>query len=291
MKSAGTPLFILAAVAGNLPPGSDAFTVSPQASSTAKLCDKHRAMGVSTLSPDLLTGPLIPPEQVEIFGYTNEEETVSPDLYSQEQKGVNLLEGGEPAFSYESFATNFPIANNMMIASGKAAVADLFAQAAIAQTGIDALDWQRTFLFCLFGAFYQGGFQYMYQVNLFSKVFDNVEQFTSQPWAEKLKDGAGLKSLGAQVILDLIIMSSIYLPTYYTFKASIFSGTMDPSMWLHDGIASYGSHFGRDEAQLLSVWLPADLFLFSCPLVMRLPLRQVVSLFYTAYLSSATFGN
>ena len=271
-------------------PNSQAFTVGPQSSSVGKFSNKQPPLPVSTLANDFVSNnALTPSEQFDMFDLSRE--TFSPDLYIEKQQSSLLTQEHEESFpDYKSFATKFPLLNNMMIASGKAAVADLFAQTVIAQSGLDAVDWHRTFLFCLFGAFYQGGFQYLYQVNLFSKLFD-VEKFTSQPWAEKLRDGPGLRSLAIQVMLDLMIMSSIYLPTYYTFKASIFSSTIDPTMWLLDGFTTYESHFCRDETDLLRVWLPADLLCFSVPLILRLPLRQVISLFYTAYLSSSSFGN
>ena len=61
----------------------------------------------------------------------------------------------------------------------KTAAADLLAQTVIAQTPLDAVDWQRSLLFCLFGATYLGGFQYLYQVQIFKRMFD-VDAFTSQ---------------------------------------------------------------------------------------------------------------
>ena len=50
----------------------------------------------------------------------------------------------------------------------------------IAQTPLDAIDWQRSLLFCAFGAVYLGGFQYLYQVQVFRRLFD-VDAFTAQP--------------------------------------------------------------------------------------------------------------
>ena len=58
----------------------------------------------------------------------------------------------EEGFSYVKFAKQFPFVNNVMIATAKTAAADLLAQVAISGTPIDAIDWQRSFLFCAFGA-------------------------------------------------------------------------------------------------------------------------------------------
>ena len=196
----------------------------------------------------------------------------------------------EASFSYVAFAQNFPFANNIMIASVKTAAADLLAQTVIAQTPLDAVDWQRSLLFCLFGASYLGGFQYLYQVQIFKRMFD-VDAFTSQPLAEKLRDGPGLRALAAQTALDLAVLTAIYLPTFYVFKAGVFSGSADPSVWLGSGLQSYQTNFAKDEFDLLRVWLPADIVCFSVPLYLRLPVRHVVSFVWTAYLSFSRGGH
>ena len=196
----------------------------------------------------------------------------------------------EASFSYVAFAQNFPFANNIMIASVKTAAADLLAQTVIAQTPLDAVDWQRSLLFCLFGASYLGGFQYLYQVQIFKRMFD-VDAFTSQPLAEKLRDGPGLRALAAQTALDLAVLSAIYLPTFYVFKAAVFSGSAEPSVWLGSGLQSYQANFAKDEFDLLRVWLPADIVCFSVPLYLRLPVRHVVSFVWTAYLSFSRGGH
>uniref|UniRef100_A0A7S2BPP1 Uncharacterized protein n=1 Tax=Haptolina brevifila TaxID=156173 RepID=A0A7S2BPP1_9EUKA len=196
----------------------------------------------------------------------------------------------EEAFSYVAFAQSYPFVNNILIATSKTAAADLLAQTVIAQTPLDAIDWQRSLLFCLFGAIYLGGFQYLYQVQIFKRLFD-VDRFTSQPWADKLRDGPGLQALAAQTALDLTVLTLIYLPTFYVFKAGVFSGSAEPSAWVGSGLAAYQANFAKDEFDLLRVWLPADLVCFSVPLYLRLPVRHVVSFVWTAYLSFARGGH
>merc|ERR1712232_616590 len=193
-------------------------------------------------------------------------------------------------FSYGEFAKQYPFINNIAIATTKTAAADLLAQTVIAQTPIDAVDWQRSLLFCAFGAMYLGWFQYLYQVQVFKRLFD-VDKFTSQSWGEKLTDGPGLRALGFQTALDLTVLTFIYLPTFYIFKAGVFSGSMDPSGWTSSGLESYGSNFAKDEFDLIRVWLPADLVCFSVPLYLRLPVRHVVSFVWTAYLSFSRGGH
>lgn len=193
-------------------------------------------------------------------------------------------------FSYVDFAQQYPFVNNIAIATVKTAAADLLAQVVIAQTPIDAVDWQRSLLFCSFGAIYLGGFQYLYQVQIFKRLFD-VDAFTSQPWADKARDGPGLRALAAQTALDLTVLTAVYLPTFYVFKAGVFSGSGDPSVWLSSGLSSYTTNFAKDEVDLIRVWLPADLVCFSVPLYLRLPVRHVVSFVWTAYLSFSRGGH
>jgi hypothetical protein len=212
-------------------------------------------------------------------------------------------------FSYVQFAKSYPFANNLLIATTKTAAADLLAQVVIAQTPVTDIDWQRSFLFCLFGCLYLGAFQYAYQVQVFKRLFD-VDRFTQQTWSEKLRDKEGLQALAAQTVLDLTVLTVIYLPTFYIFKAAVFGGggstmmmTMiddplptapaDPVVlqWLSTGLDNYRTNFAKDEADLIKVWLPADLVCFSVPLYLRLPVRHVVSFVWTAYLSFVRGGH
>ena len=125
---------------------------------------------------------------------------------------------------------------------------------------------------------------------VFKRLFD-VDAFTSQPWADKLQDGPGLRALAAQTALDLTVLTLVYLPTFYVFKAAVFSGAADPSGWLDAGLGAYTTNFAKDEVDLIRVWLPADLVCFSVPLYLRLPVRHVVSFVWTAYLSFARGGH
>ena len=257
---------------------------------------------------------------------------MQPDLKTEERRATTEIRGvvkptatsGDPAataaLSYADFAKKYPFANNVAIATVKTAAADLLAQTVIGGAPITEVDWQRSLLFCCFGALYLGGFQYLYQVNIFKKLFD-VDSFTSQPWADKVSDGPGLRALGAQVALDLVVLTAIYLPTFYIFKAGVFSGSLDPSVWVNSGLSSYTANFAKDgkrpehsaaktpvtgdcralrlldsccvptEFDLVRVWLPADLVCFSVPLYLRLPVRHVVSFVWTAYLSFARGGH
>jgi len=78
-----------------------------------------------------------------------------------------------------------------------------------------------------------------------------------------------------QTALDLTVLAMIYLPTFYIFKAGVFSGSSDPSVWASAGLENYVTNFAKDESDLLKVWFPANLVCFSVPLYMRLPVRHI----------------
>ena len=221
-------------------------------------------------------------------------ETATTQPLQQEQRREQLASSaaaaGDVDFSYAQWAKEKPLANNLGIAVVKTAAADLVAQLVIAQVPIGDLDYSRLLLFASFGFVYLGGFQYLYQVQVFKRLFE-IDRFTSLPWADKLADGPGLRALAAQTALDLTVLTVIYLPTFYVFKASVFSGSLDPSVWVGTGLENYQDNFSKDEFDLMRVMLPADLVLFSVPLYLRLPLRHVVSFFWTTYLSFSRGGH
>uniref|UniRef100_A0A7S0QAI0 Peroxisomal membrane protein MPV17 n=1 Tax=Coccolithus braarudii TaxID=221442 RepID=A0A7S0QAI0_9EUKA len=188
-------------------------------------------------------------------------------------------------FSYIAFAKSYPSTNNILIAIIKTGAADLVAQMVIEQKSVSEVDWRRNMVFCLFGGVYLGAFQYWYQVNIFKRLFTNVEKFTSQPWSKKLTDIPGLSSLLVQCVMDVSIMCGVYLPTFYVFKAAVFSNVVDPVEWFHSGTTSYIKNFRNDSPDLLKLWFPADLVCFSVPLWLRLPVRHIVSFVWTTYLS------
>ncbi|CAE6937313.1 unnamed protein product [Symbiodinium sp. CCMP2592] len=206
-------------------------------------------------------------------------------------KATEAAEAGEARWSYVAFAKSFPFTNNLLIATMKTSAADLVAQCVIEQKPLNEVDWKRNMVFCLFGAVYLGAFQYWYQVNVFKRMFPGVEKFTEQPWAAKLRDGPGLLALAGQTALDLGMLTFVYLPTFYVFKAGVFSTAWDASEWVKGGIGSYTRNWNKDVFDVFRVWGPADLVCFSVPLWLRLPVRHVVSFVWTAYLSFARGAN
>lgn len=227
--------------------------------------------------------------------FTTQQESITTSSLNKEYKKSRNNGKIEPVAAdednaYVRFAKDNPFMNNLIIATLKTCAADLLAQTVIAQTPLSELDLQRSLLFCIFGGLYSGAFQYLYQVQVFKKLFD-VDKFTSQPWRQKLRDVPGVKALVAQTCLDLTILTLVYLPAFYIFKASVFSGSSEPTEWFSTGVDTYAANFGKDETDLLKVWLPADLICFSVPLYLRMPVRQSVSFLWTVYLSFARGGH
>lgn len=246
----------------------------------------HRSQaGISNNHRHPLQITLLPPSFDEAVATTPKTDNVS-----KIQDGLNDNDTSSDSFSYVQFAQTYPFVNNLMIATAKTAAADLLAQTVISQTPLMEIDVQRSLLFCLFGCVYLGAFQYAYQVQIFKRLFD-VDKFTQQSWEEKIKDGPGLQALAAQTVLDLTVLTLIYLPTFYVFKSAVFSGSSDVSLWWSSGIENYSTNFAKDEFDLIRVWLPADLVCFSVPLYLRLPVRHIVSFVWTAYLSFARGGH
>ena len=99
-----------------------------------------------------------------------------------------------------------------------------------------------------------------------------------------MKDTEGLVQLAMQIALNLTILSCVYLPTFYLFKA-VFFGDCSLMSCFGDSWGTYTENFENDLAPLLKCWGPADLLCFSVPLYLRIPIRHVVSFCWTIYFS------
>ena len=194
------------------------------------------------------------------------------------RKALRVTGGG----AYGDFARNRPAANGILIGGVKTAAADALAQ--VSTPG--DFDLKRNALFGAFGALYLGAFQYWYQVRIFRRVFTSTDRFTSQPLAAKLRDGEGLVQLALQIAVNLTVLSCVYLPTFYLFKALFFSSCGVVGC-LSDTWRVYTENLESDLPALIKCWGPADLVCFSVPLYLRIPIRHLVSFCWTIYLSLA----
>ena len=192
--------------------------------------------------------------------------------------------------AYVRFAQRYPFINNLLIATLKSGAADFMAQTVMGGAALTQLHLSRSAIFMAFGAVYCGGFQWLYQVCLFSKLFPDVESFTRQSWSQKLRDRKGLVQLVAQTALDLTVLAAAYLPIFYVFQASVLDAASNPMSCIRSGLARYQANFATDALNIVRIWLPADLLCFSVPLYLRLPVRHGIGFAWTAFLSFARGG-
>mmetsp|Transcript_26433 Transcript_26433/g.74382 ORF Transcript_26433/g.74382 Transcript_26433/m.74382 type:complete len:298 (+) Transcript_26433:93-986(+) len=177
-----------------------------------------------------------------------------------------------------------PFAFNIAIATVKTSIADIITQVAIEQK--EQIDWTRNGVFVVFGAVYLGGFQYWLQVNMFSKWFPNMARFANQSFSAKIRDTAGLIDTAKQVLFDVFIhLPLMYFPAFYAVKESVMGSSWSPVDWVRDGVTKYYNNFRKDFTAMFCLWAPADCIIFAVPLWLRLPVRHIVSLGWTSYLS------
>ena len=172
------------------------------------------------------------------------------------------------------------------VSTVKTSVADIMTQMAVEGKSFDQIDWKRNAVFIVFGAGYLGCFQWYLQVTKFRSWFPGMDRFANASFAEKLKDKEGLASAAKQVIFDLFIhLPFMYFPCFYTVKELVQGNSYNPVDWVINGCSKYANNFVTDNTKLLMLWGPADIILFSVPMYLRMPLRHIVSLGWTSYLS------
>ena len=60
-----------------------------------------------------------------------------------------------------------------------------------------------------------------------------MDRFAKLPFAEKLKDSAGMIDAVKMVLFDVIIhLPVIYFPTYYTVKEFVSGSSWNPANWV-----------------------------------------------------------
>ena len=85
--------------------------------------------------------------------------------------------------------------------------------------------------------------------------------------------------------LDNSVLITVYLPVFYVLKSLVFTGGTDPVHIVKTGLTNLKQNWARDALVQTRLWIPLDFLCFSVPLYLRLPLRHVLSFFWTAYFS------
>eukprot|EP00667_Euglena_gracilis_P019658 EG_transcript_21116 len=177
----------------------------------------------------------------------------------------------------------YPLAFTLTLATVQTSVADLMTQTLIERHPVD---WRRHLVFVSFGALYLGGFQYWLQVTMFRRLFPGMDRVASLSVLEKLRDAQAVRLIAKQVAFDICIhLPFMYYPTFYVMKEFVLGNSWAPSDFVGNGLHKYWHNCTTDVARMTSVFLPADIVLFSIPIWLRLPLRQVVSFCWTSWLS------
>jgi len=203
-----------------------------------------------------------------------------------------------------TFPIRRPWATNLLIATSKTFCADLIVQVSSrSATGARRFDWRRSLLFTTFGFLYVGMAQWFFYISLFSRLCPEAMTFASESLAVKLTDTVGQEDLAIQVIVDQFIISPfIYFPIFYILKEFLHRCLEPRQMGADDdpnkadkvkdnrplvmrAMSNYGGNFWVDNLLSLSIWLPADIFIFMVPMVMRMPLDHAVAFVWTMILS------
>lgn len=186
----------------------------------------------------------------------------------------------------ESFAKRSPFVFQLGVATGKTMGADLLAQMAAEGKSLGEVDWKRNGIFVVFGFAYLGCFQYWLMVTKYRHWFPTMDRFAKLPFAQKLKDTAGILDAIKMVIFDVTVhLPMIYFPVYYSVKELVSGTSWNPIDWISDGVSSYAGNVKEDLTAMIQLWGPSDCIQFVLPLHIRMPFRHMVSFFWTAYVS------
>jgi hypothetical protein len=185
-----------------------------------------------------------------------------------------------------SIPKNHPFAFSVGVATVKTSAADLVAQMVAERKTLEEVDWKRNGIFVVFGFAYLGCFQYWLMVNKYRQWFPTMDAFGKLPFAQKLKDTAGMIDAGKMVVFDLLVhMPIIYFPTYYTVKEFVSGHSWNPADWVANGVGKYTKNAKEDLTAMVQLWGPSNCIQAILPTYIRLPFRHLVSFFWTVYVS------
>ena len=208
------------------------------------------------------------------------EQTTTASSSKPAQEATSMF-GRMAAFPKEN-----PFAFQLIIATGKTSAADLMTQMVAEGKSLNEVDWKRNGIFVVFGFAYLGGFQWWLMVNKYRQWFPTMDRFAKLPFAEKLKDTAGILDAGKMVLFDIFVhLPLMYFPTYYTVKEFVGGQSWNPAHWVKDGVTKYAGNLQEDLTAMVQLWGPSDCIQFVLPVHMRMPFRHLVSFFWTAYVS------
>lgn len=122
---------------------------------------------------------------------------------------------------------NFSKRHPVLLASGTSCLRCAFADIVLAQLMVEKRDfndinWNRVYLFSLYGALYVGGFQYWIYGKVYPYFFDRINK--TNP----------MRSATLQTICDLSTYSPfVYMPIFYVFKHSGTAPSCPPRVFTY----------------------------------------------------------
>lgn len=170
--------------------------------------------------------------------------------------------------AYNQTAQKYPATTGIVTTVIKTSAADLFAQKVIERK--EDVDWRRHGMFCAFGAFYLGGFQYYLYNHLFVR------------WCGSLTAAVGHKGTAPiKTFIDQAIHHPFfYFPTFYLLKGAVEGRPLESSF------EKYKTELWENCKALWMIWVPAQLVNFAfVPRHLRIPFVALVSFGWTVVMS------
>jgi hypothetical protein len=187
-----------------------------------------------------------------------------------------------------TFPQRRPREFNVMLATFKTWAADMVVQLLEKKRGGPwKFDWRRSFAFALFGFVYVGLTQWVLYVTLLTWMFPDAMVFANSPISMKLTDTTGQLDMVGQVIVDNFVFNVlIYFPAFYIIK-TMCQGSPTTSFLsrAQAGLNKYWTNIISDNMAAMALWIPADVFIFTAPMYLRMPLDHGVSLAWTMFIS------
>jgi len=171
--------------------------------------------------------------------------------------------------AYNATAERHPLVTGLVTTLLKTSAADAFAQKVV--EGRRELDLRRHGMFCAFGFFYLGGFQYWLYNHAFVRLCAPLTAAVGHTLSAPVK-----------VFIDQAIHHPLlYFPTFYALKGSLEGRPFAASM------AKYRAEAWDNWKACWAVWVPAQLVNFAfVPKHMRIPFVAGISFAWTIIMSA-----
>jgi hypothetical protein len=188
-----------------------------------------------------------------------------------------------------TFPQRCPREFNVMLATFKTWLADMIVQFASPRPQCDdhswTFDFRRSISFAIFGCVYIGLTQWFLYVTVLTWLFPDAMIFANSPWPVKMTDTEGQLDMLGQVLVDNLIFNVfVYFPAFYMIKGFI-QGKGSIVSRIQEGLHNYSKNIWQDNTVSCALWIPADFFVFACPMFMRMPMEHSVSFGWTMFMS------